>query len=1699
MKGTKTPKQLLALVLALIMLLGSMPVNVFAAYNLEMAPAKGPVGVKDAAPPEDTSTSADAKNAVHGFVGVLVHGDVNADLKATTGQGFKPIEGVKVYFQWFERTGNRTSPTYYATSGADGQFHIKMKPYIGEDGKLVKFDADNTILAGFESYKMWVDESTIPEGYQLQYSTGEGVEFTDRRVAGGGYQLGPNRLVNYRVLLMPKQDEEKMHKEATPTGPQIFGTKPGQGAVYGKVSWDYESAGGVQWGMVSTPTSPADGITVTASYLSDYALKKIFSADTANLLGVSKPSDIRGSGWTTRNEEQLQNWIAEQVEADKENWIAESVSAVTNAEGDYKIQFKGTWGPYRNTHKVAEYTRVAGRYYAGDAHRWTEEEVNRLGTVAENAEDGGFLTGALDWNEKHINSNWLYISIKDTDNVVKRTPWNYNWYTGSTTAEAKWGIHGGWAQTAFGVSTEQAANSSRADFNLAPAEIKFNITNFDTQLNTATPGDVATTNTQGLPYKSASDSFKIVWYDQDGNKIKEEPTQKPTSTGALAEATYDTKDVTETKTFIAKLHYVKPGGGLGQVLAQDAFTVKVNDKIGSRYEDVEFTNGKTEGATYAATGLPNGLTIDEATGKVTGKPTESGKFTVTTTISVPADDAEAEAISVEKIDEYIITDSPLKDGNVNSAYSETVKPTEVEGYVFKNVSAKFIDGKEIDGLTITGDQISGTPTAKVEATEEDPNVQVTYDIYKLNDKGEEVLIKKGHVDKVPLSIKDDESSKYEPEYTPVDGTVGTPATVAAPTFKDAEGKPATPENVTYKLGEGAPTGAEVKADGSVTYTPVEGDADKTVEIPVVVKYSDGSTDNVKAVINVAKNKTTADQVKELGGLNPQTIKVWKGDDIDWSKGVAPKTTSADDAAVVESLLANATVTENTTPARTSAEAVKKEGTLLVTFGDGSTLEVEKQWLYVWEHIVTVDPNSTDPDVPKTEDELPVKKVKVLFEPVRNRGVKFINTTGTTYAKEGTVFQDKDFPQDITFEDGYKGPVTWTPASHTVSMDSRKGYDKRKSAFVFKASATMIEYTDDEIIPYTPDEDEPTKGDDGKDIPDNYITVTFKSEDENKGTVKVETKEGAEVKAKVKPGTNLAGKAEAIAKDGYGFTVWAPELGVAADGNEYVAKFIKSGDEVKPNDPIPTGWFRVTVKQDNTIEAGTVTEKTYAVEPNDKLAADKFPSLEGKAADKYENPAWYKDAETKATADPSAVEITADTTFTAKATAKSGTPSTADKDKYDPKYEDKSGKPGETVQIDPPTFTKTGVTGNVPAPTGTTFAKNDNTQTNVTIDPNTGAITVVIPQDAKVGDVITIPVDVTYPDRSNETVGVTVTVKDSEDKTEDPTIDQPYEGDNKITGKGEPESKIVVELPDGTQVDGDVDENGNWTVDVPADKPLKPGDVIKATQTKDGESKETSTIVKARFSPEPKPEPRPLYPYIPLDFIFGPGSTEHTRPVEIVKTHEAYVKGYPEGDFRPEGKMTRAEAVTIIVRLEDYKLGSDKPMFADTVEGGWYNKFINAAYNMGILEEKAGEDFRPNDPITRGELARLISVVDKKSTAIAPFADVKGHKYETFINQAFGNQRILGYPDGTFRPDADITRAEVTAMINRLYDRKADDITFEKTENLYELKKFTDLTLGNHWAYFDIMEAANGHRYTRRNTKGDTVVENWKNIIVDIFE
>ena len=740
--------------------------------------------VRDASEPEDTTVGKNANNAVHAYVGVVNGLNIDADLSKASDHQFKPIAGVKAYFQWFETWGNKqySSPVYTATSGADGQIHMGIKPYVAEDGSLIKFDADPTVSAGRERYRFWIDESTIPEGYQLQYITGESVIFPNQDLpitqGGAGSNTARNIHGNWKILLMEKPLEQ-MHKKATPTEKQHDG-----GYLTGTVGWDYKSGvGGIQWNTVADTGTPAKDITIEASYLSDDALKEIYSESTAVMMGVAKPSDIRGAGWTAEQEKKLQDWIKEQVKKDPDKWIAETVSAKTNADGKYIIQFKGTWGNLKNRDAgLYNYTYKEGQPSSGQLwNRWTKEQIDRLGKVADKADNGSFNYAGTPTNKvKHVNYDWLFVSVENADHLRVMTPYNNNQYTQMSNV---FGINGSWSGTRFGVGVTNAVPQIlRADFAVAPGEVKFNITNYDSGANTALPGDVAKTSTEGLSYYGeSSENFRIVWYDEDGNKVQESSVQKPSSTGSLESADFDTSKVTKTTNYTAKLYRVDSTGNNAELLAQDSFTVKVNDKIGSLYEKVEFKNKAIKDTTYKAKGLPEGLTIDSSTGKVSGTPTKAGKFDVTVTASQKDD---AGDITINKKDEYIITDSPLKDGSVDIAYDATIAPTPIDGYVFENVKAKFINGKEIAGLTITDDKISGTPKSNVDATQENPNVEVTYDIYQLRPDGNKFLLKKGHVDKVPLSIKDSESTKYEPKYTEVEGKVGTPATVAAPTFLD---------------------------------------------------------------------------------------------------------------------------------------------------------------------------------------------------------------------------------------------------------------------------------------------------------------------------------------------------------------------------------------------------------------------------------------------------------------------------------------------------------------------------------------------------------------------------------------------------------------------------------------------------------------------------------------------------------------------------------------------------------------------------------------------------------------------------------------------------------------------------------------------------------------------------------------------------
>ena len=241
-------------------------------------------------------------------------------------------------------------------------------------------------------------------------------------------------------------------------------------------------------------------------------------------------------------------------------------------------------------------------------------------------------------------------------------------------------------------------------------------------------------------------------------------------------------------------------------------------------------------------------------------------------------------------------------------------------------------------------------------------------------------------------------------------------------------------------------------------------------------------------------------------------------------------------------------------------------------------------------------------------------------------------------------------------------------------------------------------------------------------------------------------------------------------------------------------------------------------------------------------------------------------------------------------------------------------------------------------------------------------------------------------------------------------------------------------------------------------------------------------------PQPNPDSQVYNPWWPI--WFGSSEVKPAEPkVEYERgLHRKYLYGYKDHTVRPEGLITRAEAAALIARLAELDMSNNmKPNFKDT-PSAWYNTAINAVVAKNLMFADKDGDFRPNEPITRGEFARALFFIDKKNDKVAPFADVKGHVYEEAINQAYGNDRIKGYPDGTFKPDATITRAEAATILNNYADR---NVTFKGMVEVHkDVVKFTDIN-ESHWAYYEIMEAANTHEYQRE--KG-TIPETWLEIL-----
>lgn len=228
-----------------------------------------------------------------------------------------------------------------------------------------------------------------------------------------------------------------------------------------------------------------------------------------------------------------------------------------------------------------------------------------------------------------------------------------------------------------------------------------------------------------------------------------------------------------------------------------------------------------------------------------------------------------------------------------------------------------------------------------------------------------------------------------------------------------------------------------------------------------------------------------------------------------------------------------------------------------------------------------------------------------------------------------------------------------------------------------------------------------------------------------------------------------------------------------------------------------------------------------------------------------------------------------------------------------------------------------------------------------------------------------------------------------------------------------------------------------------------------------------------------------------------GGTVKTGPQLNRDDHVAYIMGYPDGTVQPEGEITRAEACTIFFRLltdssRDYYFARTND-YSDVNRGDWFNNAISTLSNAGIVTGYNDGTFRPNQPITRGEMAKIIANFANLSKGGKTFSDLSGHWSKTYVELAAGNGWIAGYPDGSFRPDQKITRAETVTMINRVLERvPAKELRLLSRSIMLT---FPDNNPGD-WYYIAIQEASNSHEYQRSvyETTGD---EMWTKLIDNV--
>ncbi|PLA37987.1 hypothetical protein CYJ46_05535 [Corynebacterium coyleae] len=928
----------------------------------------------DAAKDKQVSNAIFSKTGWRNYFGYHGYAYINKGGRADDLQkSNEPLIGNVIYLQYVNGK-NEVSPVFYTTTDSEGRFSFDLSKSFLSRVSAPEFRL-NGIEGGKTRVRVW-GENPDEDKYSVvmagDMKSGRYTTRLDRVQESWNFTAGSagSRITNGRFVLEEKpnhvgwlakpEDQWTRALDGETGKPTVDGQFPDygrHGAIDGgtRIWWESgEDAGSLpsQYAYdVNQGDRAAGGVEIVASYLNDEVVREIEAWKDAN------------PGYTVEQERENQKRIidAYQGEHGAGSHIAETVVAPSKADGSFYLPFKGTKGYSWNRANLGANKVVSDK-------EW--------GKVADDYKNGSLSTfnGASLRDVRHVNTDYMYIYPRIEGRDVKLSSFPVNMFQNIKDLG----------------SSGTSNNMGGIRFPLMSAQPIFDIPEYNSYDNKGRAGSKVTTKTAGLMPNA---DYAIRWYATTEDGTQEELKDamcivKSDDKGALPSCDFQApEDLKETTVYTAAVVSVDPVSKKPSDRWEiaDSFTAVVPEQLplgstGEEYPDNDvtplFKEKLDEGAkpTYSADNLPDGLEIDPETGKITGTPTKPGTTEVTVTREVevevekyvPVLDEQGNPVyenpdekdpekRVEKtepkkvtekqyervITKITVTDTKLADGFVGEPYEQEVKPEGFDklpqGFELKKDSIK-VEGLPA-GLEYKDGKITGTPTEKVEASEEKPNVTVTYTL--VDQDGNETE----HTDMVPLSVGV-KTTVDSSGVKPVDPTDQEQDTGIKVTNPDNDTK------VSAKDEDGNDVPVKIDEDGNVVVTPGKG-----VDGPITVTIEDPDLPEGKVEVEVPVNgheKGKDDNGSETQPGVKTTVddsNVTPVDPTDQEQSTGIKVTNPDEDTKVSAKDEDG----NDVPVK-----IDEDGNVIVTPGE----KVDGP----------IDVTITDPDLPegKTEVEVPVK-------------------------------------------------------------------------------------------------------------------------------------------------------------------------------------------------------------------------------------------------------------------------------------------------------------------------------------------------------------------------------------------------------------------------------------------------------------------------------------------------------------------------------------------------------------------------------------------------------------------------------------------------------------------------------------------------------------------------------------------------------